>query len=143
MSVKGIKTQEQAKEKFMKRFISEKKKKRIFDIIQIGRQEDFVSRVFDIFIVLVIFANIAVLFMETFEGLIKYSDVLHIVEIVTMVVFAIEYLLRIWTAEYLYPDKTRKGARLRFLFRLTALWIYVRYCHFSFCRDLLPSGCFG
>lgn len=100
----------------MKQFISEKKKKRIFDIIQIGRQEDFVSRAFDIFIVLVIFANIAVLFMETFEGLAKYSDVLHIVEIVTMIVFAMEYLLRIWTAEYLYPEKTRKGARFRFLF---------------------------
>lgn len=100
----------------MKRLISEKKKKRIFDIIQIGRQEDFVSRAFDIFIVLVIFANIAVLFMETFEKLAIYSNVLHVVETATVAVFAVEYLLRIWTAEYLYPEKSRKKAVLRFLF---------------------------
>lgn len=99
----------------MKRLISEKKKKRIFDIIQIGRREDFVSRAFDIFIVLVIFANIAVLFMETFDNLAEYSNVLYVLEIVTMAVFGIEYLLRIWTAEYLYPEKSRKKAVLRFL----------------------------
>lgn len=100
----------------MKSFISEKKKKRIFDIIQIGRREDFASRAFDIFIVLVIFANISVLFMETFDELEKYSNVLHAIEITTMTVFAIEYLLRIWTAEYIYTEKTKKQAMLRFLF---------------------------
>lgn len=100
---------------FMKRIISEKKKKRIFDIIQIGRREDFVSRAFDLFIVIVIFANIAVLFIETFDEAAEYSAFLHMVEMVTIIIFGIEYLLRIWTAEYLYPDKSRGKAVLRFL----------------------------
>ena len=43
------------------------KKKRIFDIIQIGKKDDFPSRAFDIFIVWVIIINIAVLFLETFD----------------------------------------------------------------------------
>ncbi|MCM1159540.1 MAG: ion transporter [Bacteroidales bacterium] len=99
----------------MKQLISEKRKRRIFDIIQIGKKEDFASRAFDLFIVLVIFINIAVLFIETFDEAEKYSAALHLAELVTVVIFGIEYLLRIWTAEYLYPEKTRGKAILRFL----------------------------
>ncbi len=91
------------------------KKKRIFDIIQIGKREDFISRAFDIFIVIVILLNIAVLFLETFDALRPYTPVFKTVEMVTVIIFAIEYALRIWTAEYLYPDRSRIQAVLRFL----------------------------
>lgn len=99
----------------MKRLISEKKKKRIFNIIQIGKRDDFVSRAFDLFIVAAIFANIAVLFLETFDEATGYFGVLHAIEIITIIIFGIEYLLRIWTAEYLYPNKGKVRAVLRFL----------------------------
>ena len=36
-------------------------------------------------------------------------------EYVTIFIFCVEYILRIWTAEYLYPDKNRGRSRLRFL----------------------------
>lgn len=99
----------------MKHFISEKKKKRIFDIIQIGKRDDFVSRAFDVLIVIVIIANIAVLFLETFEETALYLPILHTIEIITVIIFCVEYLLRIWTAEYLYPSKSKTKAILRFL----------------------------
>ena len=41
-------------------------KKRIFDIIQIGKRGDLPSRSFDIFIVIVIILNIMTLILETF-----------------------------------------------------------------------------
>lgn len=91
------------------------RKKRIFDIIQIGRREDFISRAFDIFIVLVILANIAVLFMETFDSLKQYTEVFKAIEMVTVAIFCVEYCLRIWTAEFLYPDKSRGQAVLKFV----------------------------
>lgn len=99
----------------MKFLISEKKKNRIFDIIQIGKKEDLVSRIFDFLIVGAILANIAVLFLETFDEMAKYSNALRAIELATVIIFSIEYLLRIWTAEYLYPDKTKGRAMLRFL----------------------------
>lgn len=99
----------------MKRLISEKKKKRIFDIIQIGKRDDFVSRAFDLFIVLAILANIAVLILETFAEMARYLDILRGIEIITVILFGVEYLLRIWTAEYLYPGKGKTKAVLRFL----------------------------
>jgi voltage-gated potassium channel len=91
------------------------RKKRIFDIIQIGQREDVVSRAFDIFIVAAIIANIAVLFLETFEQMDPYYELLHGIEAVTVAIFCVEYLLRIWTAEYLYPKLSKKKAVLHFL----------------------------
>lgn len=91
------------------------KKKRIFDIIQIGKKDDLTSRAFDIFIVLTIITNIAVLFLETFDELNAYAPLFKTVESVTVVIFCVEYLLRIWTAEYLYPGRGRLKAVLNFL----------------------------
>ena len=103
-------------EQHMRRIISTDKKKRIFEIIQIGNQEDAPSRIFDYFIVTVILCNIAVLFLETFDGLNAFRGLFERLEDVTVAIFCAEYALRIWTADLLYPDDTRPRAVLRFLF---------------------------
>lgn len=90
-------------------------KKRIFDIIQIGQRDDFASRAFDIFIVAVIILNISVMFAETFEQLSEFQNVFHIIETVTIIVFCIEYALRIWTSEFLYPSYSKLQSVFRFL----------------------------
>jgi len=53
--------------------ISETKRKRIFEIIQIGNEKDAPSRAFDIFIVVTIIANIAVLLLDTFDSLAAWN----------------------------------------------------------------------
>ena len=90
-------------------------KKRIFDIIQIGNREDLLSRAFDWFIVLAILVNIVVMFLSTFNAFQPYLPVLHIIELMTAVIFCAEYILRIWTADLLYPDRSPVQAKLRFL----------------------------
>ena len=90
-------------------------KRRIFDIIQIGNQEDFPSRTFDIVLVVVIIVNIITMFLETFESLSRFQGFFKAVEIITVGIFCIEYVLRIWTAEYLHPGLSRGKAILRFL----------------------------
>ena len=90
-------------------------KKRIFDIIQIGNTEDLPSRAFDWFIVTVILLNIVTMFLVTFDAFARYFTVLKTVETVTVGVFCVEYVLRIWTADLLYPDRSPLRARLRFL----------------------------
>ena len=82
----------------------EKIKKRIFDIIQIGNKTDIASRVFDYIISFLIIVSIAVTFMQTFSELDSLHPVLAAIELVTIIIFLIEYILRIWTAEYLYED---------------------------------------
>ena len=90
-------------------------KKKIFNIIQIGDKSNRISRAFDIFITIIITCNIVVTFLETFEQLSSFFGIFKILEIVTVFVFCIEYLLRIWTADYLYPEETPLHARMKFL----------------------------
>ena len=90
-------------------------KEKIFNIIQIGDKSNKISRAFDIFITIIIVCNIIVTFLETFDQLSSFSGLFKIVEIVTVFVFCVEYILRIWTANYLYPEVTAGHARFKFL----------------------------
>ena len=80
-------------------------KKRVFDIIQIGTRIDVPSRLFDFFIVCVILTSITVTFLRTFDSLQSYSGLLNGIELATIVIFIVEYLLRLWTCDLLYPGK--------------------------------------
>lgn len=114
-------------------------KKRIFEIIQIGSRTDIPSLCFDIFIVLVIFANISVTFLQTFEKMAGYAGILGTVEFITMVIFLAEYALRIWTADCLYPEKSYPAAVFAFaisFFGLVDLLTILPY----FCPFFIPSG---
>jgi len=91
-------------------------RKRIFDIIQIGNKNDKPSRAFDIFISIVIILNILVTFLDTFKELSAFNTFFSITELVTIIIFCIEYLLRIWTADFLYPSRSKTRAVLKFLF---------------------------
>ena len=90
-------------------------KKRIFDIIQIGQKGDIPSVLFDWFIVVVIILNVLSMFLETFDGLEPFFGLIKAVEDITVAIFCIEYALRIWTAEDLYPSLGKAKAKLRFL----------------------------
>ncbi len=90
-------------------------RKRIFDIIQIGSREDAPSMAFDILITIAIFLNLFAMFFATFEQSKPYTGALHVIEIVTVVIFTVEYILRVITADYLFPDKNPWLARLLFV----------------------------
>ena len=90
-------------------------RKRIFEIIQIGNRSDIPSRSFDILLSAAIVANIISMFMQTFDYFSPIYTILKIVEGVTVLFFMLEYLLRIATADYLYPQKCKGAAVLRFM----------------------------
>ncbi len=90
-------------------------RKRVFHTVQIGTKDDLPSRAFDFFLVVVIIFNVVAMFMETFDRFESIMTGLRIVEWVTTAVFVVEYLLRIWTADFLYPSLTRKKAIGRFV----------------------------
>lgn len=114
-------------------------KQRIFKIIQIGNRTDIPSMCFDIFIIFVILANISITFLQTFDGAVRYAGAMEIVELVTMVIFLGEYLLRLWTADCLYPEKTYPAAVFRFavsFYGVVDLLTILPY----FCPFFIPSG---
>jgi len=90
-------------------------RKRVFDIIQIGQKDDLASRLFDYALVAVILINISVMFMSTFDVFAPYKQTLDVIELATLVFFMVEYGLRIWTADYLFPGVPKRRAVLEFL----------------------------
>lgn len=90
-------------------------RKRIFEIIQIGQRGDLPSAAFDFFIVANIFLNLLAMFLETFAELEHLFPLFKVIETVTVIFFCVEYLLRIWTADLLYPDVKRGRATVKFL----------------------------
>ena len=95
-------------------------KNNIFNIIQIGDKSNRISRAFDIFITITIFSNIIVTFLQTFDELAFMGEFFKWVEYITLFIFCVEYILRIWTADLLYSGC--KGVTARF--KLEELWRY-------------------
>lgn len=116
-----------------------KYKKRIYDIIQIGNRNDIPSTAFDIFIVVMIFLNLFVTFADTFDECEPLYGLFDVVELITIIVFTIEYLLRIWTAEYAYPRKKKYKSILCYMlsfYGLIDLFTIFPY----FLPYVVPSG---
>ncbi len=90
-------------------------RKRIFEIMEINNKDDLPSTVFDIGLAVTIILNIVAMFCETFSSLRAIKPVFTAIENITVIIFIIEYVLRIITADYLFPDKSKGKAVLCFL----------------------------
>jgi voltage-gated potassium channel len=99
----------------------ETRKKRIFDIIQIGYTGDFASKLFDVVVTVAILSNLVIAILETFDELAPFQNIMDIVETVTVVGFTVEYVLRVWTAEYLYPHSSQGRAKLKYVFSFNGI----------------------
>lgn len=86
------------------------RKKRIFDVIQIGYDGDWQSRTFDYVTMGLILLNLFIAIFETYDSSTPYLTMLNRFETVTVIYFTVEYGLRVWTAEYLYPAVSREKA---------------------------------
>ena len=91
-------------------------KKTIFGIIQPAEHGHIASRIFDIFIMALIFASIASVFIMTFDISSETVRFLNRFEKWAIIVFTVEYLLRIWTADMLFPELPPWRARLKYVF---------------------------
>lgn len=96
-------------------------RKRAFTIIQVGNLSDFPSRAYDISLVFAVAVNIFIAIFDTFPQAEPYEKIIWAVECVTVIFFAIDYVLRIWTADYLYETMSPAKARLKFIFSWAGL----------------------
>ena len=91
-------------------------KKRTFQVIEVGYMEDEMSRLYDIINVLAIVVNLLASVLMTFAGVReRFEGALLLVESVTVLFFAADYVLRGFTAEYKYPDRKPGRAALSYM----------------------------
>lgn len=96
-------------------------KKRLFEIIQTAEDGDTASKVFDISIISLIIINVILVIADTFKVPEWCSNLFYYVEIFSVVVFTIEYILRVYTADFLYPNLSPIRARIRYIFSFMAI----------------------
>lgn len=95
-------------------------KQRTFEIISRADQGDLASKIFDDTIMALIFLSILSIVLESFQSIHdRFGSVFSVFEVISVSVFSVEYLLRIWTADLLYPSA--KHPRLKYVFSLMAL----------------------
>ncbi|MBP8969356.1 MAG: ion transporter [Lachnospiraceae bacterium] len=74
-------------------------RKRLFEIIEVAEENDILSKVYDVFMMIVIVISLIPIASKSADGAFYY------IEIATTIIFIIDYLLRLMTADY----KLRKG----------------------------------
>ena len=98
------------------------RRKRLFEIIEIGLPGDVASQVYDAFNILSIVINLVVSVMNTFDDLhARFGPWLVTIEAVTVAFFAADFAMRLWTAKFLRPSLTEPRAVLRYIFSFSGL----------------------
>lgn len=90
--------------------------RRLFDIIQIGEGKDIPSITFDYLLTACIVSNIISMILLTFDSMQPYYHNLEAIEVTTTYLFITEYIARVVTAKYLYPEENIFKATLMFVF---------------------------
>ncbi len=90
----------------------EKIRKGLFEVLEKDDGDNRLSRRFDLFIMIMIFLNMIAVIMETVDAVyVKYDRLFEWFEIISVVVFTLEYAGRIWTCtlieRYSHPIKGR------------------------------------
>lgn len=94
----------------------QKTKKYFFDIIDKGEQNGLAERIFDIFILALISLNSLAVLVESSIQSSNFKNFLSIFEIVSILIFSIEYLIRLWVADLYCPEKPKWRAIIRYVF---------------------------
>ena len=95
-------------------------KQRAFEIIQNANENDPDSKRFDLFIVGLISLNLIVAVVETFDIPLYLQQIIKNIENISVIIFSIEYILRVWTSDYLYQELTPLQSRIKFIFSFMA-----------------------
>ena len=94
-----------------------KRRKRIFEIIEVGTDFDYASRGYDMVNAAAIILNLAASILSTFDDVELFAGgLLAVVEGITVLFFAVDYLLRLWTARFLYRELEESHAIKKYIF---------------------------
>lgn len=99
----------------------EKIKIRTNEIIDKGKEGDVVSKIFDITSVVLIIVSVSFVIVETFPLPEPVHQAIYVFELVIACLFAVEYVLRVWTAPIDYPNLRPDKARMKYIFSFMSL----------------------
>ena len=90
-------------------------RKRVWEIVEVARPGDRASGIFDVFILSLIFLNVVAVIVDSVQSIqARYGSLLYVFEIVSIIVFTIEYLARLWSCTVDTRFHGAIGGRIRF-----------------------------
>ena len=96
-------------------------KKVVYNTIHPDTSNSVAAKIFDVIILALIIASVAIVFAVTFDLPQDMLEMCRTTERVIVIIFAAEYLLRIWTANLRYPDSGWFVSRIRYIFSIMAI----------------------
>ena len=90
-------------------------RRRLYEVLERARDDDRLSAVVDIAIICVIGVNVLAIVIESLPWVTPgLKRALYVLEVVSVILFTVEYLLRLWTARYRRPGQGGLAGALRF-----------------------------
>ena len=98
------------------------RRRRLCEILEAGSAADPVSRIYDVFSTMMTLVNVLVTVLYTFDEMeLAHGRMLLTTEAVTVAFFAVEYFLRLWTAQFLYPNLSERDAIKKYATSFTGI----------------------
>ncbi|HIT60240.1 MAG TPA: ion transporter [Candidatus Fimousia stercorigallinarum] len=118
----------------------EQRRKRLAGIVEIGSSDGSVSRGYDVLGTLVIIINLIVSVLMTFTSVEQqYGKILLLIERITVIFFSIDYVLRLWTAKYIFDADTEYGAMRKYMLSFSGIVDLLSFLPY-FLPIFFPSG---
>ena len=97
-------------------------RQRLFRMVSVGVVDDPINGSYDILSTLALLLNLAVTFAGTFDNVrAAWGPTLDRIEAVTVAFFAVDYVLRLLTAKYLYPNLSEGKALLKYVLSFSGI----------------------
>ena len=128
------------KEKFKMMTAWNKHRRRILEIIEVGNDLDFPSRIYDYINAGALIVNLFASILYTFTGIEeRYGSILLLLEEITVAFFAVDYVLRVLTAGELYDELSEWHALRKYVFSFTGLVDLLSFLTY-YLPIFIPSG---
>ncbi len=84
--------------------------RRVNEILEPGSDGDITSKRVDVFLASLVVINIIAVALESVASLgLRYASLFAVIEMVSVVIFSLEYILRFWSAKAKLPDEEATG----------------------------------
>ena len=91
-------------------------RQRVFRMVSVGVVDDPINAAYDVISTLALLINLTAAILSTFDNIYAAcGPLLNKIEAVTVAFFAVDYVLRLFTANHLYPDLPEGKSILRYM----------------------------
>ena len=95
---------------------------RVYEILEVRSGPDPVARIYDFVYLITIILNLAVSILYTYEKYrVRYGSLFLVLENITVAMFCLDYLLRMWTAKYAHPESSVPRAARKYILSFTGI----------------------